>query len=323
MRLEALRRLGHTVHSLPRPEFARDTIPRFLGKVSRRLGFPPDNGLNQAILESLAREQSDVLWCDRPLDIKPRTLEAARKLQPSIKVIAYSLDDMAQPHNQSAYYLRSIPLYDLHVTTKSYNIDELKKLGAKRVLFVNNAFCPKVHFPQEVTSREMRHYGGEVGFIGGHEQERAQWLIALARAGVPVRVWGAGWPRQTCTASPNLWIKNQNLWGSAYRLALNCFDINLGFLRKINRDLQTTRSVEIPACGGFMLAERTAEHSGLFREGVEADYFSTPEELIEKVQYYRKHESLRRTIALNGLRRANAVPYTYEAQLKYVLEHLN
>ena len=58
--------------------------------------------------------------------------------------------------------------------------------------------------------------------------------------------------------------------------------INLGFLRKVNRDIQTDRSVEIPACGGFMLAEYSTEHSLLFKEGVEAVFYRNQNELAER-----------------------------------------
>jgi spore maturation protein CgeB len=109
--------------------------------------------------------------------------------------------------------------------------------------------------------------------------------------------------------------------GESYRWALNSFDINLGFLRKINRDLQTTRSVEIPACGGFLLAERTEEHRALLREDAEAAYFGSTDELIWKTKFYLENAPIRKRIALDGLRRV-AAAYTYQAQLESVLASL-
>src|SRR5580700_233483 len=321
MRLETLQRLGHSVLAIPRPALRESLVSSVFGSIQWKIGVPRDYGINHAIIDSLSRESAEVLWCDRPLDIKPQTLKAAKRMHPSIKLVAYSLDDMGRSHNQSAYYLRSIPLYDVHVTTKSYNVDELKSLGAKRVLFVNNAFCPKVHFPVKPSTQQKLKYGGQVGFIGAYERERADMVVSLAKAGIRVRVWG-GWPQRLRSSSPNLEIEKDCLWGDAYRLAINSFDVNLCFLRKINRDVQTTRSVEIPACGGFMLAERTEEHLSLFREDVEAAFFNSTEELVAKVEYYLENENLREMIALNGFKRALGIPYTYQAQLEHIFEHI-
>jgi len=38
----------------------------------------------------------------------------------------------------------------------------------------------------------------------------------------------------------------------------------------------------------------------LFRPGVEADYFSSPGELVEKIRYYLDHEEARAAIAAAG-----------------------
>jgi spore maturation protein CgeB len=323
MRFETLEQLGHSVQriSLVVPP-RRSEAQKLWDRISWKLGAPRDYRLNDAITQVMARNPADVLWCDRPVYVKPETLRSARKSNPLVRIVSYSLDDMMQSHNQSTFYLDSIPLYDLHVTTKSYNVQELKERGAREVLFVDNAFDPRVHFPVEVTAETKARFGGPVGFIGTYEPERAEMLLALAEAGISVRVWGNGWPGKLGSASPNLRIEFQDVTGDHYRIALNSFDINLGFLRKINRDVQTTRSVEIPACGGFLLAERTDEHRRLFREDVEAAYFSTKEELIQKVKYFLFDDERRRLIALNGFQKAVTAPYTYEAQLHAIFQAL-
>jgi spore maturation protein CgeB len=143
--------------------------------------------------------------------------------------------------------------------------------------------------------------------------------LFLAGQGIPVKVWG-NWPRRWQHRHPNLKVMGRDLWGDDYARAICSFAINLAFLRKENRDLQTTRSMEIPACGGFMLGERTREHQRLFREGVEAEFFHSQEELLEKVQYYLAHEDKRQDIAAAGRRRCLEAGYSNTDRLKGILQ---
>jgi hypothetical protein len=230
---------------------------------------------------------------------------------------------MGGRHNQSLQYLKAIPEYDLHVTTKSYNVAELRSLGARAVLFLNNAYCPKVHRPVPLTSEERRRYGGGVGFIGAFEEERAAAIWFLVTNGIRIRVWGGGWRTWGNRHShPLLAVEDAWIWGEQYVKAVCSFDINLGFLRRLNRDLQTTRSVEIPACGAFLLAERTHEHLQLFREGREAEFFATREELLEKCQFHLAHPEVRAKIAAAGYQRCLDSDYSYSAHMFAALRHV-
>ena len=80
------------------------------------------------------------------------------------------------------------------------------------------------------------------------------------------------------------------------------------------------RTFEIPACSAFMLAERTDEHLELFKEDKEAVYFTSTEELVDKVAFYLKHEAARRQIAEAGYRRLTTGGFTYWDRLVQILE---
>jgi hypothetical protein len=327
MRMEALQQLGSSV-------FAVDcTCPphgplRFAYRVGNKIGWPLDTvGANRQLLDLAQQYMPDIAWIDKGLTIRYNTLLRLRQSVPNIRLVHYSPDDMYGKHNQSRSYLSGIPVYDLHVTTKSYNVAELYNMGARAVLFVNNAFCSGVHRPMSVSGTERAAFGGPVGFIGAFESYRAEAIWFLVCNGIQVRVWGAvrggGWLKWGAShVHSNLRIESRALFGDEYAKGICSFDINLCFLRRLNRDLQTTRSVEIPACGAFMLAERTQEHEALFTENREVSFFATREELLQKCRYYLEHPLERESIALAGRRRCIESDYSYEGHVMRVLARL-
>lgn len=118
---------------------------------------------------------------------------------------------------------------------------------------------------------------------------------------------------------PNLDVRNEFLFGEDYSKAISATKINLNFLRKINRDEVTSRSVEIPACGGFMLAERTHRHMDFFAEGREADFFSSDKELLAKTKMYLDNDKCREKIAYAGRKRCLHDGYSMRVQLVSML----
>ena len=249
----------------------------------------------------------------------PETLEEIKRLSPDTKIVSYSPDNMALRHNQSQQYLECIPFYDYIITNKSYIIEDMKILGAKNITFVNNSYSEDFHKPYELSDSERIELGGDVGFIGFWEEERCKSILYLVDHGVKVKVFGDAKWNNYANYSPNLTIMRRFLGEEDYCKSLHAFRISLCFLRKMNFDTQTTRSVEIPACGGFMMAERTDEHLALFKEDKEAAYFSSNEELLEKCLYYLGNEEKRSKIALAGRERTLMSGYSNEDMIKSII----
>jgi len=315
----ALDALGCTVIAINTRQTSSEPISLTQRVLYRLLGPRDTLGINKQIIESATQIQPDIVWIDKGLIIRPEILLQLKRLIPQAQLISYSPDDMFNPRNQTRFYRQCIPLYDFHITTKSYNVSEFEKAGAKKALFIDNAFCEFTHKPPTVSDSERKYFGGPVGFIGTYEKQRAKSLQTIADAGIKVKIWG-NWPHGF--RYPNLEIMNKPLFGQEYTKAIYSFDINLCFLRKENRDLQTTRSIEIPACGGFMLAERTTEHLRLFREGKEADYFSDDTELLSKIQRYISFPEKRADIALAGRKMCLSAGYSNTSRLSKVLSQI-
>ena len=322
-RMNALRDLGYAVEGVqvgvPSRRFGGSLAARAISRAFRRIAVRN----SEQRLHSLARRNRyDIFWSDKAVLLSSDSLRTIRDSTPGMRLVFYSPDDMTLKGNQTPAYLACIPLFDLHITTKSYLVSELSRQGARAVAFVDNGYDPHTHRPIPLSHEERSALGCGVGFVGGFERERFETMRALAETGFDVTVRGPGWERVR-ESHQRLHLTPGWVLGDDYARAVCATKINLCFLRKAARDLQTQRSVEIPACGGFMLAERSEEHAKLFKEGEEAVFFSTVEELRDKIRYYLAHAEEREKIAEAGRRRCEQGRYRYQDRIAQALEGLN
>ena len=321
-RMEALRQLGHQILPVDtEPEDVRRKSQRFSCRVKRKLFGPSDlANANRKILAACQQKEFDIVWIDKGITIKPETLLEVKEMYPKVKLVHYNPDDpFGAIRSGWKSFLMCAPYYDVHFVPREQNLAEYKKLGCKNVYFFYKGFNPNLHRPLSISEEERAMLGGQVGFIGSAEKERAQSIAFLAEKGIRVKVWGHKWTRWQKKLRAKFAVAGPSQYGQQYAKIINSFDINLGFLRKINRDQQTSRSIEIPACGAFMLAERTKEHLELFEEGKEAEFFGSNEELLEKVRYYLAHPQQRKQIAAAGRERCLKSGYSNQERLKQML----
>jgi spore maturation protein CgeB len=199
-------------------------------------------------------------------------------------------------------------------------MDEVQRAGCPNVVYVPFAYEPRLHFPERPsTSEEVSRFSSDVVFIGGADNDRLSMMHMVAEAvKKPWRfcLFGGFWNRD--------WRMRKYYRGFAlgreYRLAVSGAKINLGLVRHSNRDGHAMRTFEIPACGAFMLAERTEEHMEFFIENKEAAYFGSDEELLEKIDYYLAHDTERQRIAQAGYERVTSGKHTYRDRVQQILE---
>ena len=330
---DAWSELGMTVRTvdaerlLPWPTTVRE---RVLAKARRRPPASVVERLNSEILAAVADFRPHLTYFVQGRYVDAETAHAARQHG---EVVLYCNDDMYNPANRTYTAAELITTVDCVTTTKSFNVDEFARAGARRVVYLPNAYDPKTHFPAKLAAGERGVFAGDVAFIGTFRAARADYLgrVAEAIGEAVLNVWGGGWHKMS---RPSYWrrrrawarlrrrIRGHELWGEDMGKALQANKIALGLLYHANRDRHTSRSFEIPACGGFMLAERTAEHQHFFAEDREAVYFDTFDEMMDKIRYYLRDDAARTRIAAAGHRRCLESGYRYVDRARELLRRL-
>lgn len=320
-RMRALQELGCSIVEF---DTTRYLTPRSrIGSLlAHRLNWgPPIKELNRDLLEFTARAVPEAthIWIDKGKWVAPETLLQLRA-QTGATLVHYTLDPQLA-YNQSRHFHRSIPVYDALFTTKPFEFDLYIKRGANKVFLIDQSYDSKRFFPRELSTVDLREYGSDVCFIGRPERHYRNRLRAVLEVRANTKVWGPGWEKY---AKRHRWaqkcIAGDALWGEKYPLALNATKIGLGFLSKYFGETTTTRTFEIPACGTFLLAERTEDHMKLFNEGKEAEFFGSDEELLEKINFFLAHASERKRIARAGYERCIKGGYSNLHRMQQVLE---
>ncbi len=291
-------------------------------RIRWRLREPVDlHHQNARLIAAAEQVRPDVVLVENSKVIRRATLRALRRI--SNPVLAFlSSDDIMAKHNLSRPIERCLQEWDIVFTTKSFNVAELRAAGVANPVLLTNAFDPTDHRPMTIEEVGEEFEAFDAVFIGTFEQNRARSLYELAEAGLSVLVHGsaAGKLRGAWADIQHPAIVHRPaVVGPAYSQALHKGKIALGFLRKINRDQITTRSMEIPAAQRCMLAEKTDEHDAHFVDGKEYVGFTGDEEMIAKAKQILQDNAVRRAIAAAGYDRCFRSGYDIEGQIERIL----
>ncbi len=319
MRFKTLENMGFKVHGI-------DVDPYIFGSIWMRFHFhlcfgPGISSLNQEVKKQVEDLKPDLIWVDNKPYLQSSTLKQIKKQHPKTKLINVITDDpFGKFHYAWRAIYKTIKHYDCHFVQREENISELKKWGANLVETCFRSFDPNFHRVLNREEFDLRNYKTEVGFIGSYEKEREEYIAYLVQNGIKLSITGDGWSSGKHWNILKEFYTGPSVYGDEYIKRINGMSIALHFLRKANRDQQDSRTFEIPACGTFMLAERSHLHLEFFEEGKEADFFTSKEELLKKIKYYLNNKAERDRIALAGYNRSYSSGYDHKSRLTDVID---
>jgi spore maturation protein CgeB len=220
---------------------------------------------------------------------------------------------------------RALPLYDWVFTTKTFGMRDMEHaLGIRSASFLPPAFDAETHRPVALDAEDRSLYECDVSFVGTWSPKKDRILRSLRRINpnLNIKIWGEQWtPARSFLGD---WLRHRGVTGTEYSKAICASKINIAILSEARSgsssgDLITTRTFEIPACGGFMLHERNDEVRGYFEEGKECAMFGDVDELVVKIAYYLKHGNERRRISEAGYQRCVTSGYSVEDRVATVI----
>jgi spore maturation protein CgeB len=331
----ALRLLGHeTICFKWHTYFERQDDTSDIGNVLLRLQNkyligPSFNKLNADLIAQAVEFQPDLIFIYRGTHITAATLRQISGFLPRTCIAGYNNDDPfspAQPAWLWRHFKSCLPEYDVAVAYRSHNIGDFSSHGARKTYLLKSWFVPEYNHPEELTAKEKEQLGGDVCFIGHFEDDgRLAYLEDLAGHGVRLRLFGpeAGWDARL---SRSRWLASavpvKPVRGSLYNKALCASKIALCFFSRLNRDTYTRRCFEIPAAGTMLMSEYSPELAAMFTEGVEAEYFRSRGELVEKVRFYLDHPEQRLAVARAGLERVHRDGHDVNSRIHQFLDWL-
>ncbi len=278
--------------------------------------------LGDLLLREIKRYKPTLVWIDQGVCITPEILDRAHNNDPNMLLIHYTPDPLSSLGPQNCILKRSLPIYDICITTKQRDIESYYKLGSKSVLLSGKGFDIRVHAETELTIEEKPKYAGDVMFAGNMHGRRANSLMRLAKdVDCSINIYGRGWDRNKKFKSLFPLFRGW-LFAQEYSKAIRSAKICLGFLATEFGDDFTARSLEIPAAGGFLLAQRTKAHLQMFEEDLEAAYFGNDDELVEKVKFYLEKPELRERIAEAGRRKVLSSGLTWDNQMRICINEI-
>ncbi len=303
----------------------------------------PYPALDQAVIEAL----SDLVRSKSVASPSEDVVAIARKVKPDLILALNGVVLPAEKVEQlrlggfktavwftdDPYYtdwtLGIAPRYDYVFTLEQNCVPLYRQLGCELVHYLPFAVNPKAFHPKHV----FASYKSDICFIGTAFWNRVELIDRLTPVLKDRKVVIAGWWWDRLQNYSQLsgkiklgdWMTPEDT-ASYYNGAKIVINLHRAFddetinfnSRKIEAVSVNPRTFEISGCATLQLSDIRPDLENLYSPRKEIGTFCSPEELIEKIDYYLRNEEERQKVALRGFMRTR-LDHTYHKRLSDML----
>ncbi|MFC0329323.1 glycosyltransferase [Paenibacillus sepulcri] len=273
--------------------------------------------------------------------------DIAKQLRPDLVIVldglqfnVYHADEMRRAGIRTAIWFTDDPYYTDITGPLSLHFDEVFTLELNCVEMYRNLGCPRVYYlplgayPAEFRPRNpkltQRH---EICFVGSAYVNRLAFFDQITRylATKDTLISGIWWERLKDFKLMSKHIELGRWMGpgetadtyNGAKIVINMhrahddetFNNNSAAVTAVSPN---PRTFEISACAALQLTDIRSDLGSFYTPGVDIVTYSSPQEMVDKIEYYLHHEDERREIAMRGMYRT-MTEHTYVHRLDMML----
>lgn len=303
-RADALKRLGHNVVVIdPWSWLGRSVwMARWLHHTG---GIGVGLVVNRRLVAQVKQAHPELIWVDQGEFLTKGLI--CRLRRSCVPIVNYTVDNpfVRSARQRFRHYRSALPCYSLLAVVREASAAAARRAGCPNVKRIWGSADDRAHRSRKLSDEVQARYASDVVFVGTWFPERGPFMAELIRLGVPLSIYGDRWQKAREWPAIKPHWRGPGLYNDdGYAAALLSAKICLCLLSKGNRDLHTTRSIEIPSLGALLCAERTTEHLQLYEEGTEAVFWNSAQECAAVCRQLLADEPKRLSIASRGHERA-------------------
>jgi spore maturation protein CgeB len=212
-----------------------------------------------------------------------------QQISPSVKTAMFYGDTIEPFHEDVLRHARRVDY--LFVINKTYPA-QYQALGVKQPVFITQGCDRDEH---RIVATRNPKWASEVAFIGRPHSDFRIRLLQLIQQHHQLKVWGGEWERF------GLACRKKHIYPNEFAKICHAAKIFLGcdYDPKLECYI-TIRTWYALGCGAFVLTNYLPGLESFFTQGVHLVWYESPQECLELIDYYLKHEEQRKRIARSG-----------------------